>query len=249
MPGSMEFLSINLINTTSLYAVASGTATAQYLIDRNVDTKYQSSGIATTTAVDIVVTLPNTATMSHAILRKINAGTVQIFADTTTNILYSMTSNVAQDLYAEFSATTVKVVTVRLNNPFTGTDKYIGELGFHTRLLEFERNPSADDYKPSIFRKQIEHEMPDGGIVLFNVRDKFRAKLSWDFITGTFYNSLLDIYETGDPFVFVPFPTMTAWDGKAHEVVWPGQFDFKHSTNDKVQGYSGSITLKETPNA
>ena len=249
MAGSMEFLSANLINTTSLYAVASGTATAAYLIDRNTNTRYQSSGIPVSTTVQIVVTFPSTLSVSHVLLQGINSKNVFVYADTTTNILFSSSDNSATTIYSEVSTTSVKVVYVDFNNPFVGTDKYISELSLHTRLLEFERNPSSDDYKPTIFRKQVEHEMPDGGVVLFNVRDKFRVKMSWDYITESFFNDLQDVYATGDPFVFVPFPTTTAWDGKAYPVVWPGQFDFRHTTNDKVQGYSGSITLKETPSS
>lgn len=250
MAGNMEFLSENLINTTTMLSVGSGTATAQYMIDKNVGTKYLTDAVPASTPANIIISFAATTPVSHLVLRNINASEISMYhGATTTNSLVSVTTNSGTSFYAEFSLTSVMTLTVVINDPFTGTDKYIGEIGVHTRTLEFERNPSAKDYKPSIDRQQIQHEMPDGGLVLFNIANKFQAKISFDFITSTFYDDLLAVYEDASPLFFVPFPTTTAWDGRGYEVVWPGQFDFKHSTNDKVQGYSGSIVLRETPGA
>src|SRR6185436_12297661 len=96
-----------------------------------------------------------------------------------------------------------------------GEEKTVGELVVANRQLQFERNPSVRAWRPTVFRKQIEHQMPDGGTALFNIQDKYQAQLSWEFVTADFRDSLFDVFTAADPLYFVPFPTTTAWDGVA----------------------------------
>ena len=49
--------------------------------------------------------------------------------------------------------------------------------------------------------------------------------------------------------MFCPFGTTTSWDAILFESVWTGPFDFyEYSDNASSSGFSGKITLKETPN-
>lgn len=246
MSENMEFLSENLLNTTTMVVVTSGTGLVQYLFDRNRNVGYSTAGYASGTAAVLSIEFPSPTVVSDVLLQGTNITGLHLFYDSmTANALYSLTSYSGDHIYMDFASTTVSSLQLQMDT--ASGEKFINEMIVSNKVLTFERNPSSADYNPTIFRKQIEHEMPDGGRVLFNIRDKFRARLSWKFVTDTFHNQLLSVFEDAQPLYFVPFPTSTAWDGKAYEVVWSGEFDFKYSTNDKVQGYSGTINIKETP--
>lgn len=246
MSRSMEILSQNLINTTTMIRSESGTGLTQYLFDRNRSLGYATVGYSGATASTISIEFSVPTVISVLLLQETNLEAVSGYYDSmTANSLFSLTGSSDGSLYIPFNSITVSSFQLQLNGA-TG-ERNIGEMVLCDRLLSFERNPAVSGFTPSISRKQVEHEMPDGGRVLFNIRDKYRASLNWKFITPSFHNNLLSIYEMADPFYFVPFPTTSAWDGRGHEVVWVGDFDFKHSTNDRQQGYSGGINMRETP--
>jgi hypothetical protein len=245
----MEFLTENRLNTTTQLKVDSNTVTAEFLFDRNIGMGYTSNGYSGVTATTISIEFVSPVVLSHVLLQNHNMKSFRVFYDSATaNSLLVNTTNSATSTYLAFASVTVSSLQVQMNEAITaGQEKRIGELVAAERQVQFERNPSVRKWKPTIFRKQIEHEMPDGGTVLFNIKDKYRANLSWEFVTTSFRDDLYDVYATADPLYFIPFPTATSWDGSAHEAAWVGDFDFKHATNDKTQGFSGSILLKETP--
>lgn len=248
MAGNMEFLGKNLLNTTSMVLIDSGTSTVQYLFDKNRNIGYGTLGYDSTTATVLSVEFAQPTVLSNIILQTHNLKSFSIFYDSATaNSLYSTTTNSATNNYIEFASVTVSSIQLQMNEATAAVERSIGELVITEREIEFERNPSVDNFKPILFRQQVKHSMPDGGMSLYNIRDKYRSKLSWKFITSSFHSQLLSIYEGGDELYFVPWPTTTSWDGAAYSVVWIDDFDFRHSSNDKQQGYSGSIDLRETP--
>jgi hypothetical protein len=88
--------------------------------------------------------------------------------------------------------------------------------------------------------------MSDGGVRSHKIEDKYAIDLNFSNITESFRNSLKDIYETNDSFVFVPFGTSTAWDGIILDAVWDNGFDFYKYSDESVQsGFRGRISLKE----
>jgi len=246
----MEFLNPNLVNTTSMTVVNSNTDTAQYLFDRNVSIGYSSSGLNTAgTSAVISIKLPSNTVISHVFIQNHNLKSFRIYYNSVTaNSLHNTTTNSATSTYIAFSSVTVNSVDIQMTDTINASEeKELGELYIGYRQLQFERNPAIENFEPRIFRKQIRHEMPDGGVVLYNVRDKYRTNLRWEFITDGFHTSLLTLYRNAQPLYFLPEPTTTAWNGEAYEVVMSGEFDFKHSTNDKTQGRSGGLDLEQTP--
>lgn len=244
----MEFLTKNILNTTTMVSVDSGTATVEYLFDRNLGLGYTSSGYNSTTSTTIRVTFDQTTSVSHILLQNHNIKNYHVYYDTATaaNSLTSSTTNSDTSTYLSFSTVSAANIIIVLTDTIEGSaEKSIGELVITERNMVFSRNPNHAMYNPVIDRKQIEHTMPDGGTKLFNIKDKFKAKISLRYITSTFYNNLLNLYEDSDDIYFVPFPTTTSWDGKAYNVVWAGKFDFKYADNPK-NNYSGNIMLKET---
>lgn len=247
----MEFLTVNLLNTTTQITVAAGnTATVQYLFDRNIEQGHETIGFTGNTSTVISITFTNPTVISNVLIQNHNLKQWQAWYNgSPANSLGIISNNSDTSSYLYFASVTVSSVQISLDIATDSGEKSLGELIIANREVAFERNPSVEKWKPTIFRKQIAHEMPDGGAVLFNIKDKYRSALSWDFITTSFRDTLFSIYTDGHPFYFVPFPTTSGWNGDAFESVWVGDFDFKHSSNDTVQGFSGSILLKETPSA
>lgn len=244
----MEFLDENFLNTTTQIQVDSGTSTISYLFDRNRSLGFTSVGYDGATSTVLSIEFDSPTAISHVLMQGHNLKDFRVFYDSTTaNSLDVVSSNSSSSYYLSFSTTTVSSIQIQMDSAFPSGEKNVGELIITERLVQFERNPTVSKWKPMVYRKQVVHEMPDGGAATFNVKDKYRAQLSWKFITESFYDDLTTVYNAGEPFYFIPFPTATAWDGVGHEVMWIGNFDFKHSTNDKDQGYEGKITLRETP--
>lgn len=246
----MEFLGKNLYDTTTSLIMNSNTDGAQYLFDKNPTLGYSSVGLGTDgTSAVISVLLPSNTVISHVVMQGHNIKSMRIYYNSVTaNSILATTTNSGSSTYLSFASVTCNSIDFQLYATITPSqEKSVGELIVSNRQVQFERNPGFKDYAPTIFRKQIRHEMPDGGVVQYNVKDKFRASLKWRFITDTFRNQLLSVFSTAQPFVFVPFPTTTGWDGIAYEVVWSKNFDFTYANNVKSAGWMGSIEMEQTP--
>lgn len=245
----MEFLTENQYNTTTSVKVNNNTDAVQYLFDKNVDIDYSTSGYTgSTTVATISIEFSSPVVLSHMILQNHNLRDFRVYYNSATaNSLNVTTQNSNTSTYLSFSSVTVNSIQLDHSSAMTGVERSIGELHVGERLVQFERNPTVDKFVPVLDRKQIVHEMPDGGVVTYNIKSKYRASLQWDFITPTFRNQLFSVYEDADPMFFIPEPTTTSWNGIGNEVVWVGDFDFNHSTNDKNQGYSGKLLLRQTP--
>ena len=249
---NMEFLNQNDANTTTVINVDSGTATAQFLIDGNTKLQYSTEGYTSDTSSVITFSFASAQVLSQFIIQNHNLKDFRVFYNSATANTFTpdanVTGNSATSTYFSFASVTVSSVTLQMDSAQTAdTERLIGQLIATERRLQFDRNPSTDDFDPVIRKKRIIHRMPDGGVTVYNIRDKYRATINLSFIEETFKDELDELYDSGDPVIFVPFPTTTSWDGVAHEVVWTNDFDFKHSDNAKSQGFSGKIRLEETP--
>lgn len=248
----MEFLRANLINTTSMIKVDAGnTSTIAYLFDNNKKVGFSTSGYNSTTAATISIEFAAGQIVSHVLLIGHNIKDYRVYYNSVTaNSLAVVTTNSATMTYIAFASTTVSSIQIQMNDSIVGSmEKAIKELVISERQYQFERNPDIVDFKYYTNRKQVRHEMPDGGVALFNIRDKYKATINLDFFSSTSHDTLYTIYDAALPLCFVPEPTATGWNGKAYECVWPGKFDFKYATNGKQAGYSGSISLEESPSS
>jgi hypothetical protein len=246
----MEFLSDNLLEKASAIRVQSNTDLTENLWDRNYDTPYESAGYDSNTATLISIEFSSPTVISHLLLMNNNFKKCRIFYNSLTANTFTpdfqTTTNAQTNLYIGFASITVNSISIQIDTCFTTTtEKSLGELILCEKLLSFDQNPEANKYQPVIDREFIEHKMPDGGIVQYNIKDKFTAKIGFSYITSAFYTSLLNIYEDGSALYFVPFPTMTSWDAKAYPVIWSGNFDFTYAGNNTLCGYKGNIILKE----
>jgi len=247
----MEFLTRNQIQTTTMILVDSGTATVANLIDRNKNTQYVTEGYESNTSTIISIEFGQPTVLSNILIQNHNLLDFRIFYDSVTaNSIDIVSGNSSTSYYKYINSITVSSLQLQMDTTIvTAQEKQVGQFIANERNFQFERNPSIKNFKPVIDRFQVQHIMADGGVVLHNIRDKYQTKLKFEFITETFYNQLLSLYETGSPIYYVPFPTTSSWLGNAYEMVWSKDFDFKYSTNVGSIGYSGQITLEETPNA
>ena len=247
----MEFLSQNFINTTSMMTIVGGNSTLfPYLFDKGTRLGWSSSGFNDdNTSTVISITLPSNTVISHILLQKHNLRQFRAYYNSVTaNSLFVTTSNSASSTYISFASVTCNSIDIQMTKTIVANaEKEVGELYVGYRNVAFERNPAIENYKAMIHRKQIIHEMPDGGKVAYNVKDKFQANIAWGWITPTFYDQLRTIYSSALPQVFVPFPTVTLWDGLGYEIIITGDFDFNYGDNTKAQGYSGSLMIEQTP--
>ncbi len=248
---TMKFLKQNFLNTTTMVTVNDGTDTVENLFDRNTRTAYVRNINTGTAQHDITVTFSSPVVISKVFIQNHNLKNYHFFlsgnpfniptppAESTNN---SDSSNIH-----EFASVTVSSISLRMLSTTSGDNSItIGQIYTGDTILNFERNPSAIDYKPIKNRKQVVHKMPDGGVTQFIIRDKFKAQIKWKYLSASFTSQLENVYDTGTAFYFVPFATTTAWDGKASEVVWTNNFDFRHSSNNKDAGFGGKIIIEDT---
>lgn len=248
---SMAFLTRNELNTTTQIAVnAANTLTVENLFDHTPRRQFTTIGFSSDTSTNITASFSSSIVIDRIFLQNHNLRQYRVFYNgATANTLtpdINVSSNSATSTYHTFNTITVNSITLQVDRATTDVEKMIGEFYVGQLRFDFERNPPANKYSPLIDRQQVIHRMADGGVTQFFVADKFKTTLKWDFLTESFTSRLLSLYESVTSFYFVPFGTTTSWDGKAYEVAWTNDFDFRHSDNNMNAGFGGSIVLEET---
>lgn len=257
----MDFLKANYLNTTTQIAVSSNTSTASNLFTRDVYEQYYTDGFNNDlTTASITITFAETTTISRIALMDTNlksytifynGSTANTFALTTTGstIASSFTNNTDTNVYLRPNTISVSSITIDMKTTQTADqEKVLGLLVLSDLYYSMVQIPSANEYTPSLSPKQIIHKLSDGGTRIHNVRNKWSVKMGLDYISTSERNSLKDIWELQNEFVFCPFGTTTGWDGFLFEAIWEGPFEFyKYSDNAASSGWSGNIKLSETP--
>lgn len=252
MANAFQFLRKNELNTiTQIVVDAVNTATIGNIFDRDTRTRWTTVGYGTSTSTIFSIQFNTATSIDKIFLQNHNLKQFRIFYNSTTANTFSPaineTTNSATSNYYEVATTTVNSIQIQCDLAMTAdTEKQIGELYVGSLILAFSQNPAAANYIPQIDREQVVHKMPNGGVSIFNVADKFQASIKLKYITSSFESSLRNVFDTGATFYFVPFGTTTSWDGAAFEVAWTGKYDFKYSANNVDAGFNGTIILEET---
>lgn len=256
----MEFCISNLINTTTQLTINNNTATVGNIFNPELFQQYYSDGLNDdTTVASMTITFDATTNISRIAIMEHNlkdykffyngatANAIAFTSGATTTSNFSSNSETAQ--YFRFSTLAVSSITIDMRKTMVAnSEKAVGYLLLSDLKLDFERDPSAKNYKPSVDPKDVTHTLSDGGTRIHFIRSKYKANISFEYISTSFRNSLKTIYDTHDSFVFVPFGTTTSWDKVLFDTVWAGNFDFfEYSDNSAVAGFSGKINLMETP--
>jgi len=254
----MEFLSQTLLQTTTQLFVSTNTITSDSIMNPDVRRQYVSSGdnsdLTTTT---IRVTFDSTQTVDRIAIMETNAKQFNLFYNGVTANAFTLTSptttsqftnNSATNLYLACTPVDVTSVTFDIKTTMTAnSEKAVGYFYVGANELTFAKIPNSGGYTPIIDPKELIHNLSDGGTRRQTVQAKWSVKVKLKYITETFKDSLLEIYNEFTPKVFVPFGTGTAWDGILFEANWMGNFDFYKYADDATNaGFTGSIDLKET---
>ena len=257
----MEFLYNNHLNTSTMIYVSTGTSTAANLFDKDKNEQYSSSGdnsdLTTTT---IRIDFSGYKDVNRIILQNMNFKGFKMYYNSNSANLFSVTSaltgtsewttNSLTNMYLQLEST-ISVTSLFIEATTTAiadSEKRIGQLWINNQYFSLERNPTAKNYKVSIDTKEFAHKMSDGGYALYRIAEKFTADIKLDYVSQTEHDSFYNLYTAWTDFVFVPFPTSTAWDGKIYSVNWIKSFEFEQFKNNyKDNGYTGKIRLRETP--
>jgi len=254
----MEILTQTKLQTTTQIVVNSSTITTANIMNPDLRYQYISDAFNNDTLTSTIrINFDATQTIDRIALLGFNAKrfnvyynglTASTFAITNPTTTSQWTNNSAKNLY--LSATPVDCTSVSIDIYSTQTvnsEKAIGYLYVGTKSLTFPRVPNASNYTPIRDPKDFIHELSDGGTRRHVVQSKWSTKIKFQYITESFRDSLRTIYDTYNPFVFVPFETGTSWDSILFEANWVGNFDFyKYSDDALSSGFSGGIDLKET---
>lgn len=252
---NMEFLRANYLNTTTMLKASTGTGTFAYLFNRNVGLGYSTVGHTTNTSTLISIEFQGPTVISNLLLLNHNFKQYRAFYNSATANTFtpaiSETTNSQTSTYFNFASITVNSIQIQVDAGIAAdVEKKIGELIVTERRLQFPVNPSHENYKPAVRRAKVVHTMPDGGKAVFNIANKYEAKVKYEFISDTFTSQLETVWNEAQPLIFLPFPTTgSTWNGTAPEVVWVSDFDFRHGENSKTQGWTGDLELMETPSA
>jgi hypothetical protein len=257
----MEFLSANLVNTTTMLSVErnSGVTSLPYVIDPDTTRQWRASDSNLGTNTCIQITFDQATEFDtiifYAPLRSfkiyrdgVTSTALSISGAATTTADYVNTSNVTNRYFFRLSqtytATTLHFQCARVitSNGFLA----VGYIYVGNQLLDFSRIPDASSYIPAIKPHQIVHEMSDGGIRTQTLSYNRSVQLKFRNISQTFRDELKSIYDLHSNFGFVAFNTGTGWDGFFLNCYWEGDFDFYKLSEDHLSiGYSGNIKLRE----
>jgi len=257
---NMEFLYQNYVNTTTQISVTNA-ATSQVanLYDRKRSTTFSSVNATGTTNSTFVFSTATSFVVSRIILTGHNLKSFRVFHSSATANTFTLTgydtttsfwtTNSQTSTFLTVPTTTVTSICFDFIEAITsGSQKTIAELYIGKDYITFPHNPDFDAYDPTLKEKSIIHEMTDGGKVRYHLGDKFRASIGLTFLSTAERASFKSVYDAFTPFVFVPFPDVSGFDGDYFEVNWTNGFDFyKLQSNVLGNGYQGKITVEETP--
>lgn len=256
----MEFIKYNLLNTTTQLTLDSNTALASNLFNRDYAFQFYTYGFnSDLTTSSITVTFDTTTPVSRIALIDTNLKDFTIFYNGSTANTFALTGgdtsasdytgNADANKYFRFATIQATSITINMSKTIVADqEKLLGLFIVSDLQLELSKIPSAKNYKPKVTPKQVVHKLSDGGSRIHKIRNKFETKLSLNYIDQTERDNLYDLYNAGVEFNFCPFGTATGWDGFIYEAIWDGDFEFyEYSDNASSSGFSGSISLKETP--
>ena len=147
----------------------------------------------------------------------------------------------------QFPTTTATGVSIYVYSTTNAAPFQIGQIILCDTYYELPRNPAFADYKPVLSGNRITKEMADGGSVVYSVSEKFEAEIGLNWVPQSVATDLLAMYRDTEPKIFIPYPTITGWNGEAWEVNWVGDYTFKHlAYDDRTNPYfKGKLKLME----
>jgi len=259
MSKNFLFYSCNNLNEDTLF-VSSGTSTASRMYDNDTSTVWGAADTAATLSFSFDPYFPETGRLTATTLIFVGINwqsfTISDGLTTSANIVDGPTtsanfiSNSASTLFLIMPyANTSPSWSITVNSTFDNSVASCAEWYVLSEITELERNPKFGDYKPVIMRQSYEHEMQDGGTIIYELENKFQASIKIGNISETQQSELLEVYDYTGEFYFIPDGTTTSWGGKIYKCNWIGDFNFyNYAENIKDNGFTGSFRIQEASN-
>lgn len=249
-----SFFRKNYVFTSSSMSATSGNGSLVNLIDRNPAKVWTTASQNSDVLTAVVQWTPDSATnISYVMLLNHNFKDFRILYNSGTTFTpnFSVTSNTFSNTLFAFGSVTVNNLQIMVTKTMvTNSEKTLGELIVTNLKTSLDANPLATNYRPIRFKKGLEQELSDGGIVSVFLAQKFRADINMHFISTDTADSLVSIWSEHTDMVFVPFGVntfTTAWAGQAEFVNWIGDLDISRPRDNVVTGYQGIIRLAQIP--
>jgi hypothetical protein len=256
----MDFLTANLINTTTQISLTNQTALASSLFNRDEYYQYYTDGLNNDlTSASITITFGTTTSVSRIALIDTNLKDFTVFYNGVTASTFtlvsqattasSFTGNADENVMLRFATIGVSSVTIQMKKTITADqEKILGLFYIGDTYFSLGKLPNASNYKPQRVPKEIVHTLSEGGTRVSRVREKFDLSINLDYVSASDVSSLKDV-KAQSSFNFAAFSTSTGWTNPVFfEAVWPGSFNFYEFSDEVVSnGFSGNIKLKETP--
>ena len=256
MGDNVRFLSKNYITSITDLTSTTGTDNLVYLIDRNENTQWIGTGV-TGTGTEVITWFLGTTTINRLYIKNHNLDTYSFYynenpANTFTPDI-SVTGNTGDNSYHEVGTQTINSITLYMGTLVGGTTiagaKKVGELYYGTQQFEAESNPVAESFDQYKSKKGFDLEMADGGVKSIWLADKYKANVTFDFVSTSALTDFKDLYNGHSEFVFLtkPVSTGTGWNGDAWHVNWVGDFHGMNLTGGLTEtvGYTINLDLWE----
>lgn len=256
----MEFLTANVLDTTTMLTLSPNTGTSENLLNRNKYYQFYTDGMNNdATTMSITITFDATTSISRIALMNHNLKGFNLFYNGSTANTFSFSggatttsqfvSNSETSQYFRFSTIQCSSITLDMKTTQSANSEkiisyiYVGDLIYAMDII-----PNAKDWKNKVVNKQVVHKLADGGTRIHRISNKYNIDFKLDYISETQRDNLQTIWELQTPFWFCPFGTTTSWDVTFFESVWEGDFTFyEYSDNAASSGFSGQVKLRETP--
>jgi hypothetical protein len=258
----MEIIRENYVNTTTQFVVNSNTTTVSNIMNPDIRFQYASDILNNDlTTATMRINFSETLTVDRIAIVGHNLKDFTVFYDGVTANTFALTAtantsttdyvtNSATSHYFRVSPVACTSVSIDMKKTIVADqNKTIGYLVVSEKLTDFDgRVPSSENYRPTLNPQAVVHRLSDGGTRIQTLGDKWTAQLGFDYVTQTTRDELKTIFDAHNEMIFCPFGTTTGWDAVIFPCVWNGPFNFfQHSDNAVAAGFSGNLTLEETP--
>jgi len=254
----MEFIKANYLDTTTQLTISSGTLTVGNILTRDKTFQYVSDGFNNDlTVASTTITFDETTSVSRLAFYGINYKSFTIFYNGATANTFALTTadttasdwatNSETSMYLFCTTANVSSITIDAKTTqVADSEKAIGHFVASDLLLDFEKIPSAKNYKPLVNSKETKHKLSDGTIKVNVIARTQAVDVKLKYISETFKNNLRTVYDSKSEFIFSAFGTSTSWDEISFPCIWFGPFDFeRYSDNHLAAGFQGKIKISE----
>lgn len=251
---TFEFLERNKIITTANLSSTSNVTVNNRLIDRKPNIQYLTSGEnSDVNTATIAYHTPSTTLVSYVLLQNHNFKDFKITYNSGTALspAFAVTGNTYSNTLFIFATTSVTNLEVHCDKTFvTNDEKRCGQFIVANLAVRLDSNPESAGFTPSLYKKGIEYELTDGGIVSVFLSSKYRANIDLDYVSSSTVLSLTALWKKATDFIFVPHPVATftsEWNGEAYAVNWIGDFELLKFRDNNLNAYQGGFSIAQIP--